>query len=71
MQRPRRRLPFYWYLTAYLLLLIVSTGFAYSNLFGYYAHGAKVHNRVYSQVRYETDEQLDLSGRVEIGRAHV
>lgn len=64
MQRPRRRLPFYWYLTAYLLLLIVSTGFAYSNLFGYYAHGAKVHSRVYSQVRYETDEQLDLSGRV-------
>ena len=64
MQRPRRRLPFYWYLTAYLLLLIVSTGFAYSNLFGYYAHGAKVHNRVYSQVRYETDEQLDLSSRV-------
>ena len=64
MQCPRRRLPFYWYLTAYLLLLIVSTGFAYSNLFGYYAHGAKVHNRVYSQVRYEADERLDLSGRV-------
>lgn len=64
MQRPRRRLPFYWYLVVYLLLLIVSTGFAYSNLFGYYAHGAKVHNRVYSQVRYETDKRLDLSGRV-------
>ena len=64
MQRPRRRLPFYWYLTAYLLLLIVSTGFAYSNLFGYYTHGAKVHSRVYSQVRYETDKRLDLSGRV-------
>lgn len=63
-QLQKRRLPFYWYLAVYLLLMIISTGFAYSNLFGYYAHGAKVHERVYSQVRYETDRELQLSERV-------
>lgn len=64
--QPRKhgRLPFYWYLVVYLLLMIVSTGFAYSNLFGYYAHGAKVHERIYAQVRYEADHQLQLSERV-------
>lgn len=62
--KKRGRLPFYWYLAVYLLLMIVSTGFAYSNLFGYYAHGAKVHERIYAQVRYETDHQLQLGERV-------
>lgn len=62
--KKRGRLPFYWYLAVYLLLMIVSTGFAYSNLFGYYAHGAKVHERIYAQVQYETERQLQLSARV-------
>lgn len=62
--KKRGRLPFYWYLAVYLLLMIVSTGFAYSNLFGYYAHGAKVHERIYAQVRYETNQQLQLGERV-------
>ena len=60
----KRRLPFYWYLVVYLLLMVISTGFAYSNLFGYYAHGAKVHERVYAQVRYKADDQLQLDRRV-------
>ncbi len=63
-RQKRQRLPFYWYLAVYLLLMIISTGFAYSNLFGYYAHGAKIHERVYSQVRYEADHTLQLSENV-------
>lgn len=53
-----------WYMTAYLLLMIVSTGFAFNNLFGYYADKAHLHQRVYEQVRSEADKVLNLDSRV-------
>ena len=49
------------YMTAYLLLMIVSTGFAFNNLFGYYAEKADLHEQVYDQVRYQTDIALDIN----------
>lgn len=58
--RALRRLPFHWYLAAYLLLMVVSTGFAFNNMFGYYAQGARLQERVYDQVRFKTDDQLAL-----------
>lgn len=59
-----KRIPPYWYMAAYLLLMIVSTGFAFSNTFGYYAEKAHLHQRVYEQVRNEADIKLDLGNRV-------
>lgn len=59
-----RRLPPHWYLVAYLLLMVISTGFAFNNMFGYYASTARVHERVYDQVRYKTDEELRLSLKI-------
>lgn len=59
-----RRLPPYRYLVAYLLLMVISTGFAFNNMFGYYASTSHVHERVYDQVHYKTDEELQLSLKI-------
>ena len=64
LERLPRRLPSWFYLTAYLLLMLVSTGFAFNNMFGYYASSAKLHERVYDQVRYETVSRLGLNETV-------
>ena len=44
--------------------MLVSTGFAFNNMFGYYASSAKLHERVYDQVRYETVSRLGLNETV-------
>lgn len=56
-----RRIPYRWYLAVYLLLMIVSTGFAFNNLFGYYANQQQIRLNVYDQIRDETVKQLQLS----------
>ncbi len=61
--RPRR-LSSGLYLAAYLLLMIVSTGFAFNNLFGYYADSSHIHQKVYDQVRDEADTTLNINDRV-------
>ena len=59
-----RHLPPRFYLTGYFLLMIVSTGFAFNNLFGYYAQQAHLHQQVFDQVRSEANRQLDINGQV-------
>lgn len=56
-----KRIPPRFYLTAYLLLMIVSTGFAFNNLFGYYADQADLHEQVYDQVIDRAEQCLQLS----------
>ena len=63
LHRPRH-MPPRFYLAAYFLLMIVSTGFAFNNLFGYYAQQAHVHQQVFDQVRSEASRQLDVNGQV-------
>ena len=55
-----RRIPARYPLIAYLLFMIVSTGFAFTNLFGGYANQVQLHTRVYDQVYSETEKQLVL-----------
>lgn len=58
-----RSMPYGYYLAAYLVLMIVSTGFAFTNLFGGYANQVQLHTRVYDQVYSKTEETLDLQGK--------
>lgn len=55
-----RRVPARYPLLAYLLLMLVSTGFAFTNLFGGYANQVQLHTRVYDQVYSETEKKLEL-----------
>lgn len=55
-----RRVPARYPLMAYLLFMIVSTGFAFTNLFGGYANQVQLHSRVYDQVYSETEKELEL-----------
>ena len=59
-----KRLPTAFYFISYCLLMIVSTGFAFNNLFGYYADKAALHEQIYDQVRYETDSALELNSKI-------
>lgn len=54
MTKPKR-MPARFYFVAYLLLMIVSTGFAFNNLFGCYANQMKLHAQVYDQIRTKTE----------------
>lgn len=47
-------------LVAYLLLMLVSTTFAYTNMFGYYADHVNLRQQVYDAVRYEAERSLSL-----------
>lgn len=47
-------------LVAYLLLMLVSTIFAYTNMFGYYADHVELRQQVYDAVRYEAEQSLSL-----------
>lgn len=58
-----KRLPPYFYLTAYLVLMLVSTGFAFNNLFGYYADQANLHEQVYDQVIDQAGKKLKINQR--------
>ena len=55
-----RRIPARLFLLAYVLLMIVSTGFAFTNLFGGYANQVQLHARVYDQVYSEVEKELEL-----------
>ena len=57
----QKHVPSGWYLVAYVLLMLISTGFAYNNLFSYYADSAELHERVYDQVRSKTFDTLKLN----------
>lgn len=63
MTKPKR-MPARFYFAAYLLLMIVSTGFAFNNLFGCYANQMKVHAQVYDQIRTKTESavRVQLNG---------
>ncbi len=58
-----KRIPARYYLMAYLLFMIVSTGFAFTNLFGGYAEQVQLHTRVYDQVYSETEKKLELQDK--------
>lgn len=53
-----KRIPAKFFFGVYLLLMIVSTGFAYNNLFKCYADDVLLHNQVYDQVRSETENVI-------------
>lgn len=53
-----KRIPARYYFIAYILLMIVSTGFAFNNLFGCYADQINLHNQVYDQIRIKTDASI-------------
>lgn len=55
-----RRIPARYPLMAYLLFMLVSTTFAFTNLFGGYANQVQLHTRVYDQVYSETEKKLGL-----------
>ena len=55
-----RRIPARYPLMAYLLFMLVSTTFAFTNLFGGYANQVQLHTRVYDQVYSETEKKLEL-----------
>jgi hypothetical protein len=55
-----RRIPARYPLMAYLLFMLVSTTFAFTNLFGGYANQVQLHTRVYDQVYSETEKKLAL-----------
>lgn len=55
-----RRVPARYPLMAYLLFMLVSTTFAFTNLFGGYANQVQLHTRVYDQVYSETEKKLAL-----------
>lgn len=52
--------PWKRYLLCYLLLMMVSTTFAYTNMLGYYADVADLRQQVYDQVRYKAEHDLNL-----------
>lgn len=63
-RRGTKRLAPGFYLTVYLLLMIVSTGFAFNNLFGYYADQAGLHEQVYNQVLDQADRVLQPGQKI-------
>lgn len=53
-----RRVPAWLYFGAYILLMIVSTGFAFNNLFNAYAETTQLHSQVYNEVQAESEKQI-------------
>lgn len=54
-----KRIPAKYYLAAYALLVIVSTGFAFANLFSYYADQVNLHEVVFDQIQNKADTQVE------------
>ena len=52
------------YLIIYFSLMIVSTGFAFVNLFSYYADQAALHQKVYDQIHSEVRTSIPLHDKI-------
>lgn len=54
-----RRIPARYHFMIYILLMIVSTGFAFNNLFGCYADQTQLQDQVYQQIRTHAENAVD------------
>lgn len=58
MEKPKRIGAFVCFVV-YIVLMVVSSGFAFNNLFGRYADQVNLHEQTYDQIRIETDKLVD------------
>lgn len=54
-----RRIPARYHFAVYILLMIVSTGFAFNNLFGCYAAQTQLKNQAYQQIRTYAEKAVN------------